>query len=75
MTKEVATRICYATGVDGRSLFEGDDPLLDLLRRPFSKNSINLAVAGLPEHQEIRQQLLLAAWEAAQEKKIFGLLG
>jgi transcriptional regulator with XRE-family HTH domain len=40
LTPAVATKISFATGVDPQSLLDGDDPLLDLLRQPFSRKRV-----------------------------------
>jgi transcriptional regulator with XRE-family HTH domain len=76
LTRDVAVRIAYATGVDPRSLLAGDDPLLDFRRQPFSKDSPRLPESLLwrPETQEVREQLFLAAWDAAREKNLSLLL-
>lgn len=39
LTPEVAIKISMATGVGPHSLMRGDDPLLDLSRKPFSRAS------------------------------------
>jgi hypothetical protein len=71
ITPEVADQIAYAVnGLSPRSLLAGDDPLLDLWGKPFTKDS-----PGWPEElwgsedQEVRQQLFLAAWDVAKQKK------
>jgi transcriptional regulator with XRE-family HTH domain len=76
LTPAVATKISFATGVDPRSLLDGDDPLLDLLRQPFSKDSIRWSEypSWPQEYREAREQLFLALLDTAHEKKIGRLI-
>lgn len=76
LTYEVATKISFATRVDPRSLLAGDDPLLDLLRQPLSKDSLEWSqYPGSPkEYREAREQLLGALLDTAEEKKIVRLV-
>lgn len=71
MTPEVADQIAHAvTGLSARSLLAGDNPLLDLWGKRFTKDS-----PGWPEElwgqedQEVRQQLFSAIWDVARKKK------
>jgi DNA-binding XRE family transcriptional regulator len=74
VTLDVAIQIALATGVQPRSLMDGDDPLLDLGGNPFSKSSPKFDyLASLPHYEGALQQLCLSAWEAAVEKRV-GLL-
>jgi transcriptional regulator with XRE-family HTH domain len=77
ITPEVAIKVSFATKVDPRSLLAGDDPLLDILRQPFSKDTA-VGWSEYPEWREeyrgAREQLFLALLDAAAEKKIVRLI-
>jgi hypothetical protein len=76
LTYEVATKISFATKVDPRSLLAGDDPVLDLLRQPLSKDSLEWSQypRSPKEYREARERLLCALLDSAEEKKIVRLV-
>jgi transcriptional regulator with XRE-family HTH domain len=76
LTPAVATKISFATGVDPQSLLDGDDPLLDLLRQPFSKESPRWSeyAEWSEEYRGAREQLFFALLDTAEEKKIARLI-
>jgi transcriptional regulator with XRE-family HTH domain len=73
---EVAAMVSFATGVDSRSLLEGDDPLRDMRGEPFSKENrgvrdplaLSQQVAKSPDYLEAKVTLLQAAFDTALEK-------
>jgi DNA-binding XRE family transcriptional regulator len=76
LTAPVALKFTYALGVSAQSLLTSEDPLLDYLGRPFTKDSRRLPEAFLwpAEAQEVREQLFFAAWDTVREKKLSLLL-
>jgi DNA-binding XRE family transcriptional regulator len=71
MTPEVAEQISHAIGsLSPQSLLAGDDPLMDLWGKPFTRDSPSWPEElWRSEDQEVRQQLFSAAWAVACEKK------
>jgi transcriptional regulator with XRE-family HTH domain len=76
VTKEVAFKVSLATGVHPYCLLKDNDPLVDVLERPFSKNTRKTDyLASTDLFKDVNRQLLEAAMEAASKKERGRLLG
>jgi hypothetical protein len=69
LTNEVALKIAITTGASSTSLVNGDDPILDFLDNPLSKDSPKAHNPNAGFVKAIRQ-LFEAALETALEKKV-----